>query len=79
MITATYHLKVFDWTDTFVSMYVRVEILKESDKSYFVKYLQPGALGEKQGTQKWVRKHNVKIDQRPSTYAIHNIRLPYKD
>jgi len=75
MNTGTYHLKEFTFNNGFVSHYIRVEVIGESNKSYQVKYLQPGLNGQGVGTVKWVRKHNIKMD---FSYA-NNIRLPYKN
>jgi len=78
MKTGTYHIKIFDWNDRFVSKFIRVEILDETEKSYLIKYLQVGAFRDGIGTKKWVRKHNIKLDRVPIPNP-NIIRLPYKD
>ncbi|CCZ08596.1 uncharacterized protein BN783_00532 [Odoribacter sp. CAG:788] len=86
MKTAIYNCKLSDYQGGYTLNPIKVEILDESDKSYRVKYLEPGAFGQYVGTTKWVRKYsvcsivetNVDASVRPATRS-GEIRLPYKD
>lgn len=77
MKTATYHYRLSDYQGGYTSHSVKVEIIGESEKSYLVKYLEPGTFGQYVGTTKWVRKRNVTMMAEVRTPSA--IRLPYKD
>lgn len=86
MKTAAYHFRTSDYQGGYTSHVIKVEIIGESDKSYRIKYLEPGTFGQHVGTVKWVRKRNVKnivetnvaTNVRPAP-RFEEIRLPYKD
>lgn len=64
-------------TRTFVAHTMPVEILKETERSYFVRFMSVHAYGYKPGDTAWVRKRNVYL---PATNVpAENIRYPYKD
>ena len=73
-------MKLFNYTDEYDAHKVRVEIIGESKKSYHVKLLERGPLGQQIGTTYWARKRNVtnitKVGQR---LAVPDTWLPYKD
>jgi hypothetical protein len=70
-------MKLFNYTDSYAVCKVRVEIIGESSKSYHVKLLQRGPLGQQIGTTYWPRKRNViNITE---VGVLPDIRLPYKD
>lgn len=86
MKTATYNYRLTDFQGGYTAHSLRVEIIGESEKSYQIRYLEPGAYGAYVGTVKWVRKRN--ISNISDTAAVQNmrkvprseeIRLPYKD
>lgn len=83
MKTATYHYKLSDYRGGYTSHSVKVEIIGESEKSYRVRYLEPGTFGQYAGTVKWVRKRSVVIADAEVTVRTPahpaEIRLPYKD
>lgn len=86
MKTATYHYRLSDYQGGYTSHTVKVEIIGESDKSYQVKYLEPGSFGQYVGTVKWVRKRNVSSIVETDVAAnvrttprLEEVRLPYKD
>lgn len=86
MKTATYHYRLSDYRGGYTSHRIKVEIIGESDKSYLVKYLEPGTFGQHVGTTKWVRKRNITDVVEPETaakvrvgFAPEDMRLPYKD
>lgn len=86
MKTATYHFRLSDFRGGYTPHQIKVEIIGESEKSYLVKYLEPGTFGQYAGATKWVRKRNVTDIVEPdgavnvrTTTAPANIRLPYKD
>lgn len=70
-------MKLFNYSEQYATHKVRVEIIGESDKSYHVKLLERGPLGQQIGTTYWPRKRNVIniIGER----AFSDVRLPYKD
>ena len=83
MKTATYHYRLSNYQGGYTSHSIKVEIIGESEKSYQVRYLEPGTFGQYAGTVKWVRKRSVVIADvmvtvRPPAYPVE-IRLPYKD
>lgn len=73
-------MKLFNYTDEYDTHKVRVEIIGESEKSYHVKLLERGPLGQQIGTTYRARKRNVtnitKVGQR---LAVPDTWLPYKD
>lgn len=74
MRTATYHYRLRDYRGRYTRHAVKVEIIGERDRSYQVRYLEPGSYRDYAGTVKWVRKNNVRITAMPvETW------LPYKD
>lgn len=83
MKTATYRYKLSDYRGGYTSHSVKVEIIGESEKSYRVRYLEPGTFGQYAGTVKWVRKRSVVIADAGVTVRTPahpaEIRLPYKD
>lgn len=79
MITGTYLMKLFNYTDQYSAHKVRVEIIGESAKSYHVKLLERGPLGQQIGTTYWPRKRNVINITEVGVQAVPDIRLPYKD
>lgn len=84
MITATYHYRTSNYRSGYTSHSIRVEIIDESDKSYLVKYLEPGTFGQYAGTVKWVRKRNLSNIMGAGMTVrtvphLKEIRLPYKD
>lgn len=80
MRTATYHYRLSDYRGGYTAHTVKVEIIGESDKSYQIRYLEPGSFGQYVGTVKWVRKRNVKEPTAPIVRATPvEINLPYKD
>lgn len=83
MKTATYHYRLSNYQGGYTSHSIKVEIIGETEKSYRVRYLEPGTFGQYAGTVKWVRKRSVvitdvKVTVRPPTHPVE-IRLPYKD
>lgn len=76
-------MKLFNYTDQYATHKVRVEIIGESAKSYHVKLLERGPLGQQIGTTYWPRKRNVtnitEVGDQPVLQAVPDIRLPYKD
>ena len=78
MRRATYHYRLRDFKGGYTAHKVRVEIVNESEKSYQVRYLEPGTRGQYAGTVKWVRKRNIRWAEEVRTIPIE-IRLPYKD
>lgn len=84
MKTATYHYILSNYRGGYTNHSVKVEIIGESEKSYRVRYLEPGTFGQHVDTVKWVRKRNVRdikgmaVDVR-TTPRPEEIRLPYKD
>lgn len=81
MKIGTYIMKLFNYTDQYVTHKVQVEIIGESAKSYHVKLLERGPLGQQIGTTYWPRKRNVIniTEVRNGVQAVPDIRLPYKD
>jgi hypothetical protein len=84
MITATYHYRTSNYRGGYTSHLIRVEIIDESDKSYRVKYLEPGTFGQYAGTVKWVRKRNLSNIMGAGMTVrtvphLEETRLPYKD
>lgn len=84
MITATYHYTLSDFRGGYTAHSVKVEIIGESQKSYQIRYLEPGTFGQYVDTVKWVRKRNVKnitgaaVNIRTARHP-EETRLPYKD
>lgn len=85
MKIGTYIMKLFNYTDQYVTHNLRVEIIGESDKSYHVRLLERGPLGQQIGTTYWPRKRNVinitEVGERPEVEVrvFPDVRLPYKD
>ncbi len=83
MKTGTYIMKLFNFSDQYVTHRVRVEIIGESEKSYHVKLLERGPMGQQIGTTYWPRKRNVvnivDTGDRPVLRTAPDVRLPYKD
>lgn len=80
MRTATYHYRISDYKGGFTAHTIKVEIIGESNKSYQIRYLEPGSFGQYVGTVKWVRKRNVKESIVPTVREMSiEIKLPYKD
>lgn len=59
MKTATYNYRLTDFQGGYTAHSLRVEIIGESEKSYQVRYLEPGAYGAYVNTVKWVRKRSI--------------------
>lgn len=83
MKTATYHYRLSNYQGGYTSHSIKVEIIGETEKSYRVRYLEPGTFGQYAGTVKWVRKRSVvitdvKVTVRTLAHPVE-IRLPYKD
>lgn len=70
-------MKLFNYSEQYATHKVRVEIIGESDKSYHVKLLERGPLGQQIGTTYWPRKRNV--INIIGEQAFSDVRLPYKD
>jgi len=79
MRIGTYIMKMFNYTDQFVTHRVRVEIIGESSKSYFVRLLERGPAGQPIGTTYRPRKHNVINIADARQRFVPDLRLPYKD
>lgn len=74
-------MKLFNYTRRYAAHKVQVEIIGESAKSYHVKLLECGPLGQQIGTTYWPRKRNVVniTEIGNEVQAVPDIRLPYKD
>lgn len=77
-------MKLFNYTDQYATYKVQVEIIGESAKSYHVKLLERGPLGQQIGTTYWPRKRNVinitEVGSDPQIARVApDVRLPYKD
>jgi hypothetical protein len=59
MRTAIYRYRSIDYKGVLIPHATKVEIIGESDKSYLVRYLEPGARKQPVGSLKWVRKRNI--------------------
>lgn len=87
MKTAIYNYRLTDYQGGYTAHSLRVEIIGESEKSYRVRYLEPGSYGAYVNTVKWVRKRNISNISDTGSAAGNvrrtphpeEIRLPYKD
>lgn len=71
-------MKLFNYSARFTTYAVKVEIIGESAKSYHVRLLERGPLGQQIGTTYWPRKRNV-VNITEVGNGVPDIRLPYKD
>lgn len=64
-IKATYHFVQFRFEKEPLRHHVPCEVIKETDKSYFIKLLAPNVRGRKYGDCIWVRKDSVIVPKPP--------------
>ena len=93
MILGTYHYKTYTYSgarpELFAAHKMRVEVLKATQRKYYVRYMGLHANGAAVNSLHWVKQSKVFLDdpaaivpretQPAAPREVGDIRLPYKD